>query len=156
MRWRASEFWPQKLYTRGEPLGRWKTIEFLWILPFWYLYFLHILRSIYCTSSRLPLGATNMRVPGRNIYMSVGSAPTTLYVLIFLYVGYQEHSIQKSANRCIHGCIMAWFMPQWSIEASGPCIVVPAYLFIQACSFLRLWKVIGVLVLTCTGLGAQD
>ena len=132
------------------PLGRWKTIEFLWILPFWYLYFLHILRSIYC--SRLPLGATNMRMPGRNIYMSVGSAPTTLYVLIFLYVGSQEYNIQKSANRCI----MAWFMPQWSIEASGPCIVVPAYLFIQACSFLRLWKVIGVLVLTCTRLCAQD
>ena len=64
----------------------------------------------------------------------VGSAPTTLYILIFLYVGSQEYSIQK-ISQSMH----LWWHDSCHI-ASGPCIVVPAYLFIQACSFLRLFR----------------
>ena len=37
----------------------------------------------------------------------VGSAPTTLYILIFLYVGSQEYSIQKISQSMHHGMIHA-------------------------------------------------
>ena len=125
-----------KIYIQGakyRPLGRWKTFEFLWILPFWYFYLLHILRSIIC--SRVPMGATNMRVPGRNIYMSVhGGVSTHNFVYTNIFVC-RFSRIQYPKNQPIDA--------SWHDSchiASGPCIVVPAYLFIQACSFLRLFR----------------
>jgi len=97
------------------------------------LYLLHILRSIIC--SRVPMGATNMRVPGRNIYMSVhGGVSTHNFVYTNIFVC-RFSRIQYPKNQPIDA--------SWHDSchiASGPCIVVPAYLFIQACSFLRLFR----------------
>jgi hypothetical protein len=81
------------------------------------------------------MGATNMRVPGRNIYMSVhGGVSTHNFVYTNIFVC-RFSRIQYPKNQPIDA--------SWHDSchiASGPCIVVPAYLFIQACSFLRLFR----------------
>jgi len=81
------------------------------------------------------MGATNMRVPGRNIYMSVhGGVSTHNFVYTNIFVC-RLSRIQYPKNQPIDA--------SWHDSchiASGPCIVVPAYLFIQACSFLRLFR----------------
>ena len=81
------------------------------------------------------MGATNMRVPGRNIYMSVhGGVSTNNFVYTNIFVC-RFSRIQYPKNQPIDA--------SWHDSchiASGPCIVVPAYLFIQACSFLRLFR----------------